>query len=70
MEVKFYYHMALVEHPSRPGLQFLAFYLLLIIPFLVRLVIFDRLVGVRICHDVESNELALARAIALETDSQ
>lgn len=50
------------------GLQLLAFYLLLIIPFLVTLVIFDRLVGERIRHDVETNDLALARAIALETD--
>lgn len=51
------------------GLQLLAFYLFLIIPFLVTLVIFDRIVGERIRRDVESNDLALARAIALETDS-
>ncbi|MBI3169710.1 MAG: hypothetical protein HYZ22_14610 [Chloroflexi bacterium] len=51
------------------GLQLLAFYLLLIVPFLVTLVIFDRIVGERIHHDVEANDLALARAIALETDS-
>ncbi len=50
------------------GLQLLAFYLLLIIPFLVTLLIFDRLVGERIRGDVEANDIALARAIALETD--
>ena len=50
------------------GLQLLAFYLFLIIPFLVTLLIFDRLVGERIRGDVEANDIALARAIALETD--
>jgi len=50
------------------GLQLLAFYLLLIIPFLVTLLVFDRLVGDRIRADVEANDIALARAIALETD--
>jgi len=50
------------------GLQLLAFYLFLIIPFLVTLLVFDRLVGERIRGDVEANDIALARAIALETD--
>jgi signal transduction histidine kinase len=50
------------------GLQLLAFYLFLIIPFLVTLLVFDRLVGERIRNDVEANDIALARAIALETD--
>jgi len=50
------------------GLQLLLFYLLLIFPFLATLVIFDQFVGQRIRHDVEANDLALARAIALETD--
>ena len=50
------------------GLQLLAFYLLLIIPFLVTLLVFDRLVGERIRKDVEANDISLARAIALETD--
>src|SRR3990172_4383552 len=50
------------------GLQLLAFYLFLIIPFLVTLLIFDRLVGERIRRDAEANDIALARAIALETD--
>ena len=50
------------------GLQLLAFYLFLIIPFLVTLLVFDRLVGERIRRDAEANDIALARAIALETD--
>ncbi|GAB4545462.1 MAG: hypothetical protein Fur002_19590 [Anaerolineales bacterium] len=50
------------------GLQLLLFYLLLILPFLAALVVFDQFVGRRIRHDVEANDLALARAIALETD--
>ncbi|MBI5943224.1 MAG: GAF domain-containing protein [Chloroflexi bacterium] len=50
------------------GLQLLAFYLFLIIPFLVTLLVFDRLVGERIRRDVEANDIALARAIALETN--
>ncbi len=50
------------------GLQLLAFYLLLIVPFLVALLVFNRLVGVRIRGDVEANDLSLARAIAQETD--
>jgi len=50
------------------GLQLLAFYLLLIIPFLVTLFISDRLVGDRIRADVEANDIALTRAIALETN--
>ncbi len=50
------------------GLQLLTYYLLLIIPFLVTLLVFDRLVGERIRRDAEANDIALARAIALETD--
>jgi PAS domain S-box-containing protein len=50
------------------GLQLLALYLLLIVPFLVTLLVFDRLVGLRIREDVEANDLSLARAIAQETD--
>ena len=50
------------------GLQLLAFYLLLIIPFLVTLILSDRLVGGRIRSDVEANDIALTRAIAQETD--
>ena len=51
------------------GLQLLAFYLLLIIPFLLTLWIFDGLVGQRIREDVQSSDLALAQAIAQETDN-
>jgi len=50
------------------GLQLLAVYLFLIVPFLAALIIFDRLVGERIRADAKANDLALARAIALETD--
>ena len=50
------------------GLQLLALYLLLIIPFLVMLWVFDSLIGERIRDDVAANDLALARAIAQETD--
>jgi signal transduction histidine kinase/HAMP domain-containing protein len=51
------------------GLQLLAFYLLLIIPFIAFLIEFDNIVGVRIQRDTKSNDLALAHAIAFETDS-
>jgi len=50
------------------GLQLLALYLLLIVPFLITLLVFDQLVGLRIRADVEANDLSLARAIAQETD--
>ncbi len=50
------------------GLQLLALYLLLIIPFLAALWFFDSAVGDRIRNDVAANDLALARAIAQETD--
>jgi len=50
------------------GLQLLALYLFLIVPFLVTLWGFDRLLGERIRADVESNDLSLARAIAQETE--
>lgn len=49
------------------GLQLLALYLLLIIPFLLTLWIFDGLVGQRIRADVQTSDLALAQAIAQET---
>lgn len=50
------------------GLQLLTVYLFLIVPFLAALLVFDRLVGERILSDVQSNDIALARAIALETN--
>jgi len=49
------------------GLQLLALYLLLIIPFLITLWVFDSLIGERIRDDVATNDLSLARAIAQET---
>jgi PAS domain S-box-containing protein len=51
------------------GLQLLALYLLLIVPFLVTLLVFNQLVGVRIRENVEANDLSLASAIAQETDT-
>lgn len=50
------------------GLQLLALYLLLIIPFLLTLWIFDGLVGQRIRADVQTSDLALTQAVAQETD--
>ncbi len=50
------------------GWQLLALYLLLVVPFLFTLWGFDQLVGERIRTDITANDLALARAIAQETD--
>jgi PAS domain S-box-containing protein len=50
------------------GLQLLALYLLLIIPFLITLLVFDRLIGLRIREDVQASDLALARSISQEVD--
>ncbi|MFZ5820152.1 MAG: ATP-binding protein [Chloroflexota bacterium] len=50
------------------GWQLLALYLLLVIPFLFALWGFDQLIGERIRTDVTANDLALARAIAQETE--
>lgn len=50
------------------GLQLLALYLLLIIPFLVTLWGFDELIGVRIQADVQASDLALAQSISQEVD--
>lgn len=50
------------------GLQLFALYLLLIIPFLITLLIFDRLIGVRIREDVQASDLSLAQSIAQEVD--
>lgn len=54
--------------PRDLGLQLFVLYLLLIVPFLGSLVVFDQLVGQRIRADVEANDLSLVRAIAQETD--
>ncbi len=51
------------------GIQLLALYLLLIIPFLISLLVFNQLVGVRIRENVEANDLSLAHAIAQETNN-
>jgi len=50
------------------GLQLLALYLFLIIPFLVTLWGFDSFVGERIQNDVTSNDLSLARAVAQQAE--
>lgn len=50
------------------GLQLLALYLLLIIPFLITLWIFDGLIGVRIREDVQASDLSLARSISQEAE--
>ncbi len=50
------------------GLQLLALYLLLIIPFLITLWVFDGLIGVRIRNDVQASDLALAQSISQEVD--
>src|SRR5574341_172249 len=50
------------------GLQLFTLYLLLIIPFLVTLLIFDGLIGVRIRADVQASDLSLAQSIAQEVD--
>lgn len=50
------------------GLQLFALYLLLIIPFLVTLWIFDGLIGVRIRADVQASDLSLAQSISQEVD--
>ena len=50
------------------GLQLFALYLLLIIPFLITLWIFDGLIGVRIREDVQASDLSLAQSISQEVD--
>src|SRR3972149_4824355 len=50
------------------GLQLLALYLLLIVPFLLALWIFDGWVGQRIREDAQASDTSLAQAIAQETD--
>ncbi|RME91257.1 MAG: GAF domain-containing protein, partial [Anaerolineae bacterium] len=56
-------------YPSRDlGLQLLGLYLLLTVPFLIALVIFNQVIGQHIQADVRANDLSLARAIAQETD--
>jgi len=50
------------------GVQLFALYLLLIIPFLITLLIFDGLIGVRIREDVQISDLSLAQSISQETN--
>lgn len=51
------------------GLQLLVFYLLLLVPIVVAGLVFDRLAGERLDRDVRAADLALAQAIARETDT-
>ncbi len=51
------------------GLQLLAFYLLLVVPIVIAALLFDRLASQRLERDVKAADLALARAIAQETDT-
>ena len=51
------------------GLQLLALYLLFVGPVIVAALIFDSFAGARLQDDVQDADLALARAIALETDA-
>jgi PAS domain S-box-containing protein len=48
----------------------LALYLLLIVPFLIALLLFNQWIGVQIRQSAKANDLALARAIAQETNNQ
>jgi signal transduction histidine kinase len=50
------------------GLQLLALYLLLIVPFLIALLIFDGLISMRIRDDVQASDLSLAQSISQEVD--
>jgi len=50
------------------GAQLFALYLLLIIPFLITLWVFDGLIGVRIREDVQASDLSLAQSISQEVD--
>lgn len=50
------------------GLQLFALYLLLIIPFLITLWIFDGWIGVRIREDVQASDLSLAQSISQEVE--
>lgn len=61
MKSRYFFHRGL-------GLQLLGLYLLLIIPFLVTLWIFDGLIGVRIREDVQTSDISLAQSISQEVD--
>ncbi len=50
------------------GLQLFFLYLLLIIPFLITLWVFDGLIGLRIREDVQTSDLSLAQSISQEAN--
>lgn len=51
------------------GLQLLALYLLFVVPVLAGALVFDSFARERLEQDIKAADLALARAIALETDA-
>ncbi len=64
------------SRPVRPmslrhnlGLQLLALYIMFIVPVLVGALVFDFFANQRLRHDVQAADLALAQAIARETDA-
>lgn len=52
------------------GLELLTFYLLFVLPIVIATLAFDLLGSARLQADVKAADLALARAIALETDAK
>ena len=52
------------------GIQLLTLYLLLVIPALTAILIFDVVTGRQIQAEVKASDLALTRAIAKETDQR
>jgi PAS domain S-box-containing protein len=50
------------------GLQLLALYLLLIVPFLITLLVFDGLISMRLRDDVQASDLSLAQSVSQEVD--
>ena len=51
------------------GLQLLALYLLFVAPVILASILFDRVASRRLENDVKASDLAIARAIAQETDT-
>ena len=67
MAFKTRFYSLFVPHRDM-GLQLLALYLLLIIPVLIAIFIFDQVAGQQIQLEVKASDLSLARAIAKEAD--
>ncbi len=58
-----------VSITSDLGLQILALYAMFIIPIVVVALLFDNIAGRRLEGEIQSTDLALAQAIAKETDT-